>query len=46
MESVDDITAEDTAPSPMIATGVGVRYLIAKGRMRLASFLCAGSGKP
>ena len=30
--SVDDITAADTAPRPITATGVGVRNLITIGR--------------
>ena len=35
VESVDDMTAAETAPRPMKATGAGVRYCMTAGRIRL-----------
>ena len=37
MESVEDITAADTAPSPTNDTGVGVRYCSTMGRISVLS---------
>ena len=36
-ESADDMTAAETAPSPMNETAEGVRYCRTKGRIRVAS---------
>ena len=36
-----DMTAAETAPRPMNATAVGVKYCKTKGRTRLASSACS-----
>ena len=36
-ESADDMTAADTAPRPMMATGSGVKYCITSGSTSLES---------
>lgn len=43
-ESADDITAADTAPSPMKVTAGGHRYCITIGRMSFSS--SSGMGTP
>ena len=42
-ESVDDMTAADTAPSPMKDTATGVMWKNTSGRARLRSSSCSVS---
>ena len=46
LESLEDITAAEFAPSPMKHTAVGVRYCSTIGSIIEASPLVYGSGSP